>query len=182
MKTEAAKTARMVKEALKECFPGIVFSVKSKNYSGGNSVTAYWTDGPTSGLVDVAINRFQAGDFDGMTDCYNFRKERPDHPTARYVFATRTVSKSLAEYTLNYLKNVMRWDEFIDSPLSIVERWSDWSKSFVWEFDPATDGPTKSGNGYKSQEVMRFASRIAVNAKGEYVRDPNFFYWEREVL
>ena len=169
MKTESAKTAKMIREALKELFPGVTFSVKSKNYSGGNSVTASWTDGPTSDVVNHAINRFQSGDFDGMNDLYTYRHDR-EHSTAKYVFASRTISKTLAEYTLNYFKT--GWgDGWPDCGLEIVE----YPK--YWDF--VNDSRVPHGD-YRSRIVTQYAHHVAVNGKGEYVHDTNWHGFAHE--
>jgi hypothetical protein len=170
MKTESAKTAKMIREALKELFPTVKFSVTSKNYSGGNSVTAYWTDGPTADMVNRAIDRFQSGDFDGMTDMYTYRHDR-EHSTAKYVFGSRTISKALAEYTLNYFKTG-RGDGWPECGLEIVE----YPK--YWDF--VNDSPMPNNYGYRSQEVNRYANHIAVNAKGEYIHDTSWHGFAHE--
>lgn len=63
-----AETAKLVRAALKESFPGVKFSVKSKTYSGGASITVGWINGPTSDQVDGIIKVFEGSYFDGMTD------------------------------------------------------------------------------------------------------------------
>lgn len=63
-----AETAKLVREALKRQFPGQKFSVRSKSYSGGGSVTAYWTDGPRAEEVNKVLHRFEGASFDGMID------------------------------------------------------------------------------------------------------------------
>src|SRR3990167_1500215 len=63
-----AETAKLVRQALKRAFPGVVFSVRSKSYSGGASVDVYWTDGPRAKDVDPIIKQYQGGDFDGSID------------------------------------------------------------------------------------------------------------------
>jgi hypothetical protein len=68
--------AKLIRAALKEAFPKTKFSVKSERYSGGNSITAYWTDGPTTSQVDPILNSFAGADFDGMTDCKMYRGDR----------------------------------------------------------------------------------------------------------
>jgi len=45
-------TAKLVRQALKEAFPGAKFSVRSHTYSGGSSVSVHWTDGPQRAEVD----------------------------------------------------------------------------------------------------------------------------------
>jgi hypothetical protein len=68
----AALAASNIRAELKRAFPGIKFSVRSKTFSGGDSVDVSWTDGPTIAQVDKIADKYSAGSFDGMTDCYNY--------------------------------------------------------------------------------------------------------------
>jgi hypothetical protein len=63
-----ADTAKLIRQALKEAFHGVKFSVKSSTYSGGASISIRWTDGPSSAMVDAVAGTFQGAYFDGMTD------------------------------------------------------------------------------------------------------------------
>ena len=63
-----AETAKLVRQSLKEAFPGVKFSVKSKTYSGGASINVGWTNGPTSKQVSAIVKRFEGSYFDGMSD------------------------------------------------------------------------------------------------------------------
>jgi conjugative element/phage-associated large polyvalent protein len=63
-----AETAKLVRKALKDAFPGVKFSVRSSTYSGGASITVGWTDGPTSDAVSKVTGLFSGADFDGMID------------------------------------------------------------------------------------------------------------------
>lgn len=71
-KTSAAQAAANLRAELKAAFPGVKFSVKSSSYSGGNSIALSWVDGPSNEAVEAIASNYQAGDFDGMTDCYNY--------------------------------------------------------------------------------------------------------------
>jgi len=100
-----AETAKLIREALKESFSGIKFSVKSKNYSGGSSITIDWTDGPTEKEVQSISNKFEAATFDGMTDykggkvhIYNGEQV---HFGADFIFTIRHVSPELTMIALN---------------------------------------------------------------------------------
>src|SRR5882672_5529511 len=53
-------TAKMMRKALKEAFPGIKFSVKSDKYAGGASIDVHWIDGPSVAMVDSLQTRFGA--------------------------------------------------------------------------------------------------------------------------
>jgi|SRR5882672_8922065 len=61
-------TAKMMRKALKEAFPGIKFSVKSDKYAGGASIDVHWIDGPSVAMVDSIALTFKGAYFDGMTD------------------------------------------------------------------------------------------------------------------
>lgn len=62
------ETAKMIRAALKEAFPGVKFSVKSSSYSGGASINVSYTDGPSADQVKAITGNFEGSYFDGMTD------------------------------------------------------------------------------------------------------------------
>lgn len=64
----AADTAKLVRAALKRSFPGTLFSIRSKTYSGGASINVSWMDGPTARLLEGVAGQFAGGRFDGMID------------------------------------------------------------------------------------------------------------------
>jgi hypothetical protein len=63
-----ADTAKLVRAALKETFPGVKFSVKSSVYAGGASINIAYIDGPSAAQVEAVAKAFQGAYFDGMTD------------------------------------------------------------------------------------------------------------------
>lgn len=63
-----AETAKLIRTALKSAFPGIKFSVKSKTYSMGASISIHWTDGPCGIAVDAIAGQFSGASFDGSID------------------------------------------------------------------------------------------------------------------
>ena len=63
-----AETAKLVRKALKQEFPSVKFSVRSKTYSGGASINVRWTDGPTEKDVKAIAGVYAGGEFDGMID------------------------------------------------------------------------------------------------------------------
>ena len=92
--TGAAATAKAIRERLKAEFPEVKFSIKSDNFSGGNSVHISWMDGPIESLVSRITDAYQYGNFDGMTDCYNYHNISPDLgcPGSKYVSCSRSQS------------------------------------------------------------------------------------------
>src|SRR5512137_1778353 len=63
-----AETAKLVRKALKDAFPGVKFSVKSHVYSGGASINVKWIDGPIEKEVEKVTGMFAGAGFDGMID------------------------------------------------------------------------------------------------------------------
>lgn len=63
-----AETAKMVRVALREAFPGVKFSVRSSVYAGGSSINVSWVDGPNGAMVDRVAGTFSGAYFDGQLD------------------------------------------------------------------------------------------------------------------
>ncbi len=61
-------TAKLIRRTLAKRFPGQVFSVKSRKYSGGASIDINWFDGPTEKEVESVTKCFQSRNFDGSID------------------------------------------------------------------------------------------------------------------
>jgi Large polyvalent protein associated domain 29 len=96
-----ADTAKLLREALKESFPGVKFGVKSKTYSGGASITVRWVDGPSVGQVKTVTETFEGSYFDGMIDYKGSRYHTVDGEkvdfAADFIFTERELSKAAAE-------------------------------------------------------------------------------------
>jgi len=68
------ETAKLVRTALRESFPGVKFSVRAKTYSGGASISVWWTEGPMRADVEAVARQFEGADFDGMIDLKSSRQ------------------------------------------------------------------------------------------------------------
>jgi len=94
-----AETAKLVRSALKESFPGVKFSVTSKTYSGGASINVNYVDGPTYEQVKAVVNVFEGSYFDGMTDYKGFNYSSIDGQEVRFgadfIFVNRSYSVGL---------------------------------------------------------------------------------------
>lgn len=104
MKTEAAKTAKSIREELKKVFPTVKFKVTSETYSMGDSVRISYEDGPLLELVTEITKKYQYGHFDGMTDMYENSNSRNDIPQTKYVFANRKMSESVKQELITFCK------------------------------------------------------------------------------
>ena len=65
MKT--TERAKEIRKALKVNFPGVKFSVRSKSYSMGSSITISWTDFPTVDAVETIANKYESVRYDEYT-------------------------------------------------------------------------------------------------------------------
>lgn len=85
-------TAKLVRQALKESFPGVKFSVRSDN----NSIDIRYQDGPAHVLVESVVKTFKGGYFDGMIDYAGSVFHKLDgqrvHFGSSYVFVSRESS------------------------------------------------------------------------------------------
>jgi hypothetical protein len=97
--------AKNIRTELKRAFPRVQFSVRSKRFAGGDSINVHWTDGPTSKAVEAIIDKYSDGDFDGMTDSYNYRRDgwTQKYGGAKYVHANRHHSPEMTQRAIDAL-------------------------------------------------------------------------------
>lgn len=98
-------TAKLIRQALKEAFPGVKFSVRSDSYSGGASIRIKWTDGPNAKQVDAIAQQFAGGYFDGMTDykgaVYSRLDGKPVRFGADFVFTEREFTDAMLQRSID---------------------------------------------------------------------------------
>ena len=59
--------AKEIRKELKIKFPGVKFSVRTKKYSGGSSISVSWTDFPTATAVEEITNKYKSISYDEYT-------------------------------------------------------------------------------------------------------------------
>ena len=111
-----------IRTLLKHRFPTVDFRITSKRYSGGNSIRVQWINGPTSGMVDEITSMFEAGSFDGMTDCYNYSQENRDFGSTKYLFLDRELTEDARNLPLEHF-NITK---------DMLEN-MDWREKHSWE-------------------------------------------------
>jgi hypothetical protein len=86
--SRARLAAENIRRELRRQYPKIKFSVRSDN----NSVNIGWTNGPTEKEVEAITDKYLAGSFDGMTDCYCYNHDNvfaDIFGSAHYIFCSR---------------------------------------------------------------------------------------------
>ena len=63
-----ADTAKILRKRLKLEFPETRFSVRSKRYAGGGSISVRWSDGPLMSDVKAVTDQYEGSGFDPMID------------------------------------------------------------------------------------------------------------------
>ena len=158
-----AETAKLVRVALKEKFPGVKFSVRSSTYSGGASIRVGWVDGPTAKDVESVTRRYTGGivtargqpDFDGMIDLktYNDSWLSPDG-TAQLAHARGTESSrgSLPEIITSPPSPDARLVSFgADYIFADREISAEWREEILSEFERVIGRPLPRDNYYSEQ-------------------------------
>ncbi len=93
------ETAKIIRAELKKAFPETKFSVRSKVYSMGCSITVWYTDGPPTKAVESIVAPFHGTGFDGMTDSTTYHDSEyngePCHFAGSMTHVSRDHSKIL---------------------------------------------------------------------------------------
>jgi hypothetical protein len=96
-----AETAKIIRKVLKENFPGIKFSVRSRSYAGGSSIDIEWLDGPAAPAVESVTKQFQGASFDSSIDLKSYHDTEWNgekvHFCADYVSSHRKMSRAFIE-------------------------------------------------------------------------------------
>ena len=97
----ATDTAKLVRAALKENFPGTKFSVRTTKYAGGASLDVNWTGGPTTPKVDAVVKGFEGTEPDASGDFTDPVIHEKDgqriHYGARHILTMRMVTRARYE-------------------------------------------------------------------------------------
>ncbi len=91
--TQTQVTSR-IRQDLKQFFPGVKFSVRQ---GSGTAIKVEWQDGPMTKEVKSKIQHYEAGQFDGMTDSYDYKP------------AAQLSQIDGVEYSVQYLQVVREW-------------------------------------------------------------------------
>lgn len=104
---DITEVAKLVRQALRESFPAMKFSVRCSKYSGGSSMRIHWTDGPTARQVEAIANTFEGSYFDGMIDykgsIYHTLDGEPVNFLGDFIFCNRHHSDQLTKRAIQGL-------------------------------------------------------------------------------
>lgn len=93
-----ADVAANMRAELKKTFPGVKFSVRSKTFSGGDSISVSWYDGPTRKKVQEVTAKYEHSHADITGDYWDY-EPNPFNDVfggAKFVHETREISEETA--------------------------------------------------------------------------------------
>jgi predicted RNA methylase len=165
--TEAAKAAKAIRTELKEEFPGVKFSVKSSNFSMGDSVHISYVDGPLTKDVVIITGKYQQGHFDGMTDMYEYSNSRDDIPQSKYVQVGRTMSAETRDAIWKHLQETLTGCEGKDIE-SLIPEWNQYGSHLTYRVFSETNyytEPEKKELSASTVEGLDFEMEKTVHTK-----------------
>lgn len=119
--TTHARAAKLLRQMLKEAFPGTKFSVRPQSYAGGSSIRFSWENGPTTEQAKRFGDLLEGKYFDGMIDYAGYKYltfDGKDFSSVSYVFEEREYSDewildAIAAVAFEYgIKQLMTVAEF----------------------------------------------------------------------
>lgn len=119
-KATSRQTSSLIKKYLKREF-GIKCAVRSNDFSGGNSLTIEYCNGPDSDLVSAIFKKLEYGKFDASTDSYDYKNDSEyglvidnmQLQNFKYVIVQRIISEDIL---ISLSKNLSANGKFFGSP------------------------------------------------------------------
>ena len=110
-----SKVAANLRAELKRAFPGVKFSVCSKEFSGGNDIRVDWSDGPTVDQVHEITYKYENHETDYTGDYRDYKPHAFNEVFGgtKYLFCTRHMSQA-TEATL-YAEIGVKWSRETDA-------------------------------------------------------------------
>lgn len=150
------ETNRLIRKVLKESFPGVKFSVRTR----GGSTNINWTDGPNQKQVESLISVFEGSYFDGMIDYKGSRYAWLDgHEVsfmADFIFCHRGWSESLERRVAARIINEYRLYELPGRPADVDTYIERFNNGDLYNMSPFSNESTlEGGSPYSLQAMLR---------------------------
>ena len=108
MKSIVSQAAKQIRDLLKKEFPNVKFTVKSDNYSNGNSIRVGYTNFLPIEKITEKIKHYQYGEFNGMEDIYECSNCIENLPQTKYLFVERAMSEEVKIQILNEIRTTYK--------------------------------------------------------------------------
>jgi len=162
-----ADTAKLVRAALKESFPGVKFSVRSSVYSGGASINVGWVDGPNADQVKGIVSAFEGSYFDGMTDYKGSNYGSLDGQEVRFgadfIFVNRQITAPFLTRAASFVLNYYGLDNEV-----VIDSGNKYSGAYIKSVNNLPASQARGFDAYKNQcMVMDEASKYSLDDAAE---------------
>lgn len=146
-----ADTAKLVRAALKESFPGVKFSVRSSVYSGGASINVGWVDGPNADQVKGIVSAFEGSYFDGMTDYKGSNYGSLDGQEVRFgadfIFVNRQITAPFLTRAASFVLNYYGLDNEV-----VIDCGNKYSGAYI---KSVNNLPASEARGFSAYDIQR---------------------------
>jgi hypothetical protein len=166
----AAEVAKLLKKKAKEM--GLVATSKSHNYTGGDSVNVYITEGTDANLEKFKeySGQYKYGHFDGMIDLYEYSNTRDDIPQTKYLFVQDDRADTIIQDNLDQTQKRFYEHEFKLNDYDLTswqwlnklrdhvgEDWQNVLKKLLQEFN-GVNSVSNLNNGFNFQMIKKEAA------------------------
>jgi len=100
--TRAAQVAKLIRKDLKESFPNIKFSVRSEDFTDGDSVDIEWLWSEQREVIDTFLKKYEHG--------FRYDNCIKGLLQVKYIDCSRRVSSSFYENVFKIVKEQWFWD------------------------------------------------------------------------
>jgi hypothetical protein len=126
---DATDVAKIARKILKENYPDVKFSVRTRKYAGGASIDVDWWDGPLQKEVDALVKHLQSARHMDISDYVHHKRSIHDGTAfssgANYIFPKRKHSKAFIEFCAKAVIERNRLEPLFPDPLEYAENfWS----------------------------------------------------------
>lgn len=152
-----ADTAKLVRAALKESFPGVKFSVRSSVYSGGASINVNYIDGPTYDQVKAVVSVFEGSYFDGMTDYKGLNYSSIDGQEVRFgadfIFVNRKFTAPILTGAASEVLNKYGLDNEV-----VIDSGGQYCGAYI---KSVSDNADSLARGFRAYDIQRLINEAA---------------------
>jgi hypothetical protein len=150
-------TAKLIRAALKESFPGVKFSVRSSVYAGGASININYVDGPTSDQVKAVAGMFEGSYFDGMQDYKGLNYGSLDGQEVRFgadfVFVNRKFTAPILTGAASEVLNKYGLDNEV-----VIDSGGQYCGAYI---KSVSDNADSLARGFRAYDIQRLINEAA---------------------
>lgn len=161
-----AQVAKLLKQYCRG--KGVAVTAKSESFSMGDSVRVRMVDQPPAMRADIETHakQYQYGNFDGMTDSYNYSNRQDDIPQSKYVFVDCDYSDEIRAAAWDYIRET--YGEAQGAPDDYNSHYEQvmghMASTFIYQFLRGSVSPTCTPDGDRDESALFWAEWLGKSA------------------